>query len=234
MRPTWGWLYLYRRLGLIGIGARGSQDAPSRTSFTLVAKPHASVLGFLHHHQFGFIQNTLQHLCVNLVPTTAPRGQQRRGASATKWRTRRSRRHLSGRADSLPLCLWEGAGWLCGGNKNPLSFPLFHNEDKLIKRVYSLATRHRLRRKVNVTQKAYNSWQMYYTKAEAKVSTIRNTCTTHKSVWDSLPSSLLWVFSLIQQKLSLNWMFSDSGRNCNFWICIFILNDHVTFWLLAP
>ncbi len=115
-------VYLYRRLSLVGLCAGRPQDAAGRASLTLIAKPHASLLGLLHHHQPGLVQNPLQHLGVASPvlrgnAAGAPRGQQTRGASTTARGTgcrggcsgRMS--HLSGGARRLrgPR---EGAGWL--------------------------------------------------------------------------------------------------------------------------
>lgn len=85
-------LHLYRRLSLVGVGARCPQDAAGRAAFTLVAKSHASVLGLLHHHQFGLFNKPLQGIVFGYVL----------GGSGAPW-TRgtgysrmMSRRHLPG------------------------------------------------------------------------------------------------------------------------------------------
>lgn len=61
-------MYLYRWLSLVAFSAGRPQDAASRTSFTLVAKPHASVFRLLQHHQFGHFQDFLQFFGAAMAP----------------------------------------------------------------------------------------------------------------------------------------------------------------------
>lgn len=58
--------YFNSRQSFAGVSAGGSKDATRWSSFTLIAKSHATLLRLLHHHHLRLFQEALQMFCPRL------------------------------------------------------------------------------------------------------------------------------------------------------------------------